>query len=324
MKKLVYGLTLLTSLNLSAQNLDNTKLTQTEYHKPPMQNVLNDVKTIFVEGNGYNVNEAKNAIESDINKNIYTIVGDRESADLIISVNLNKGIISPMRTTSNTETKTDKNGKSYTVTTYYATGSQKYNISVKFIKKTGEVVNTENMENTLNITNDKTASSDKPSAETKYYNAISTGENEVIYSISRQTFYKLESNYLIGLETLLHVPLKIKSRKFDYTDINEAADLLLKWIEAKTFDANDTDIIKALGIYEEALKELNEEEKKVRVNSEVGALCYYELAYYYFATKNYSKANEYIIKSESLDKRINYTQEQLKDVCADLQKRKAF
>lgn len=140
MKKSLFILTLFSAYCLNAQNLDNTKLTQTEYSRPPMTNSLQSVKSIFVDGTGDHANEARNAIENKINKNAYTIVGDKAVADLIVSVYVNKSTVSTIRTGIETVQKTDKNGKPYTETTHYAIGADKFNVTLKFLDNQGVII----------------------------------------------------------------------------------------------------------------------------------------------------------------------------------------
>ena len=63
---------------------------------------------------------------------------------------------------------------------------------------------------------------------------------------------------------------------------------------------------------------------KARVDNEIAAVVYYEKACMEFLVKNYRKAEELILKSEELDKRIHYSQEAMKNTLALMKERKVF
>lgn len=321
MKNLFLALALLVGGLSHAQNLDPTKLFELEYEIPPTSQTYATLSTFYVEMvNSYNLN-VKGIIESEINHNRYKIVGERSAADVYLKVSSSAQTVSPKKYTSKTEARTDSKGNKYNVTTYTFEGTYKYTVMVEMINKNGEIVKSTIETSSNPITE---SASDLSSAESAFDRKKNETETSTFRSLALSGFRKIEAEYFIALESVTVTPIKVKSRKFDYTDMNDAADLVTTWLTSKDYNMETAEIKKAIAIYEAALQELNAEEKKVRVNAEIGAVCNYMLAVLNFAAKKYAMANDLILKSEGLDKRIHFTQEQLKDTLKKMQDKKVF
>lgn len=134
----------------------------------------------------------------------------------------------------------------------------------------------------------------------------------------------MEAEYLIDGKSLTPYTFFIKSRKENYDDLNRVNELMSVWFNAKTYNPEDPGYLEAMQLINAALQEHDPNNKKARIDNEVAAVCYYYKAYAYFVMKQFHEAEEAILKSEELDKRIHFSQEQLKDMIALMKERKMF
>lgn len=321
MKKILLVFMLFVGFASVAQNLDPTKLFPIDYSVPPRVKDYAAIKNVCIELQNANYLASKSVIESELNPNYYTIVAERTLSEIYFKVSNSMYNSVPKKYSTTSESRTDKNGKPYTVTTHHVEATYRFSIMIEMYTGGGVLIKSKSTTKDFTV---KASESDKNYADNKFNQNYSSSENSTVTAGTLEAFRALEADYLYALENTSVTPIRVKSRKFDYTDMNEAADLVTKWLTDKNYSLEDEGIKKALNIYQEALKELNAEEKKVRVNSEIGAVCNYMIAAIHFATKDYAKANELILISEELDKRIHFTQEGLKDVCAKLKEKGAF
>lgn len=321
LKKLLFCSTLILSFVGNSQNLDPTKLFTVDYSVPPKFKDYINVKTVCVDLQNSQNLTVKSIVESELNPNYYSIVADRTISEIYFKVASSSRAIMDKKYSATSQSKTDSKGKPYIETTHTFTGNYKFTVMIEMFNQAGVLIKSRSAYKDFTVTS---SASDKNSADNKFNNDYNNAENNNVRLGTLDAFYFLESEYLYALETVSVTPIKVKSRKFDYTDMNEAADLVTTWLANKNFTLEDEGIKKAISIYEEALKELNAEEKKVRVNAEIGAVCNYMLATIYFHVKDYAKAHELIQISEGLDRKIHFTQENLKDVCQKLKDKGAF
>lgn len=83
-----------------------------------------------------------------------------------------------------------------------------------------------------------------------------------VNGLLESSFNVLESQYMIEDKTLMPMSISVKSRKMDYSDINRVAELVKTWMQAKTYDPNDSGIVEALKLIELAINEHEPENKK--------------------------------------------------------------
>ncbi|MFN5416628.1 MAG: hypothetical protein ACK5B9_06185 [Flavobacteriia bacterium] len=320
LKKLLFCSTLILSFVGNSQNLDPTKNFEIDFTVPPKTKDYVDAKAIYIECFNAEDLSSKAYVEGYINPEKYSLVAEAALSDLYLKISNRSNVITPKQYSTSQEQK-NVNGKPVSYTKYHYSSSHRFTVSIEIYSKSGVFIKSETHPLNFNV---KASNDSKESADANYSQTYQNEYRNAVKNATALAFMRIESEYLFGIHKALLNPIKVKSRKFDYTDLNEAADLVTKWLEAKNYTLEDEGIKKAIGIYEEALKELNAEEKKVRVNSEIGGVCNYMLSCINFAVRDYSKANELILISEGLDKRIHYTQEQLKDALKNLQDRKAF
>lgn len=320
LKKLFICSTLVLSFVGFSQNLDPTKNFEIEFTVPPKVKDYVDAKTIYIEC--YNAEDlsSKAYVEGYINREKYSLVAEPSLSDLYLKISNRSKILTPKQYSTSQESK-NVNGKTVSYTKYHYSSTHQFTVSIEIYNKSGILIKSETYPLNFNV---KASNDTRESADGNYSQTYQNEYRNAVKNATALAFMRIESEYLFGISKALLNPIRVKSRKFDYTDLNEASDLVTKWLEAKNYTLEDEGIKKAIGIYEVALTELNAEEKKVRVNAEIGGVCNYMLSCINFAVRNYSKANELILISEGLDKRIHYTQEQLKDALKNLKDRQAF
>ena len=304
-----------------AQNIDPTKYFLIDYNVPPRTQTFASARNFYIEASNTTPFEVKKAIEKEINPNYYLIVADGSLADIRLQINSSSAVVSPKKYTATSEQRTDSKGGKYTVTTYKYEGSYKYSAMIEMYNSKGEIVRSVIENHTSRVEHGET---ERQHAENKFEEKRMKDESTWLNSLVLKCYKTLEDEYFYALESANLTPLVIKSKKFDYTDINQASNDILAWLESKNYALDNEAVQKAIVVFQESLLDLNTEERKVRVNSEVGALCDYMLALIYFCSKDYSKASEFILASEGLDKRLHFTQEILKDSCQKLKDKKAF
>ncbi|MCE3295544.1 MAG: hypothetical protein K0R65_1258 [Crocinitomicaceae bacterium] len=321
MKKHLLAGFLALSFVSGAQDVDPMKYFMIEYNVPPRTQDFSSARNFFIEASNSTPFEIKKAVENEINPNYYLIVADPSLADVRLQINTSSSNASPKKYSATTEEKTDSKGKKYTVTNHKYQASYKYSAMIEMYNAQGQIVRSviENGNSTLEYTD-----TDMTRADQKFEDKRTKDESSWLNSLIMKCYMALENDYFYALETARLAPLELKSRKYDYTDLNEASTTVLLWMEGKNYSLENEPLKKAMVIFQETAGDVNKEERKARVNSEVGALCDYMLALVYFCSKDYAKANELILASESLDKRLHSSQEAIKDSCKKLKDKNAF
>lgn len=313
---------LITFTSVIGQNLKPANESKFFVQVPP-KNLDHLAKTkIFVEARYSQDAMYKGEIENGINRDVYQVLASELESDWKISFNTRNTQTVPMKTRTDSRTSTDKAGKTTTSYTYYSESTERYEAHLELIDKGGVIIQRYDLSETFQ--HSKSSSVSYNAAQDDFNNTRMRAIEDKIRGAVRSLFLKLQDDYLIGKHTIFLYPIEIKSRKFDYADLNEAATLLDTWFKSNPTDLSDANIIRVIGIYEQALKEYEPESKKVRVNDEIAAVCYYALACINTVVKDYRKANEQILKSEELDKRIHHSQESLKVKLQLLKDRKVF
>ncbi len=303
------------------QNLQYDQTANIEFDVMPKQNTyigLTKVCLKPVSGNDYMY---KSNMESFVNRRVYTIVENPDQADFYFTYHVTSVTTNPQRTSSKSETKTRKDGSTYTETTYTTELNERVTVDVIMYTKEGTQV--QSGRNTKDLAHSASSSS-RDNSITEMNNKRNNTQQTEVGGLLNTTFSAIEAEYMIDGRTIMPFSIGVKSRKMDYSDVNKVAELLSTWMKTKTYDANDAGIQEAMKLIDQALTEHEPENKKARIDNEVAAVLYYDKAFIFFALKQYKEANEMIVKSESLDKRTHYTQETLKDLLVTMKERKMY
>ena len=256
------------------------------------------------------------------NNRVYTFETSIEASNMYVTFSMNRINKKNAAPSTSSSTNTDKKGVKTTTTTYRYDGEEQ--IDLVFTLNLANGVTVKTYSESSNSQYSGTSAKNYEGAKTEYNNNKSKKVASTIEDLVGRVYTKMCADYLIGNRSIDLYAIGAKSKKQDYSDLNYAGELLTKWFATNPTDASDPDVVKALLIYDEALLEYEPGSKKNRVNNEIAAVCYYQKACVEFYLKNYRKAEELILKSESLDRRIHFSQENMKDLLSLLRTRKVF
>lgn len=319
MKKTLFCFLSLISLGTFAQNLQPSAAATFSYDLNPTDMTYVNLKKIFLKPISEKDFVYRSALESKLNTSYYSIVEDQAQSELHISFKTVQVVTSAMKNTVSSETKTKKDGSTYVVTTYKSEMTERYFAEISLYLGDGTKLMTKTAEKLQTYSG---AGSTRDAGINECNNARNNGQTNNMNTTISEALFVIQNQFLVQRRTVTPYVFNIKSRKQDYTDFNDAATSLKTWFDGGSFDLSSADYTKAMTVIEEGLKEHNPEDRKARVDNEIAAVCYYYKAYAAFVTKDYKKAQEFILKSEELDRRIHFTQEGLKDALKLMQDRK--
>lgn len=305
-----------------AQNLKPEKAVSLKIDIPPTNLDYIGNTRIYVNpisNDSYNI---RGMFIQKFNNRVYSFENAIETSDMYVTFSLNRIPKKNAIASTSSSVSTDKAGNKTTTITYRYDGEEQIDMSFTLSLANGVTLKTYNESGYSQYSG--TSTKNYETAKTEYNNNKSKKIAGTIEDLVGRIYFKMCADYLVGNKNIDLYAIGAKSKKQDYSDINNAGDLLIKWFATNPTDALDPDVVKALLIYDEALLEHEPKDKKARVDNEIAAVCFYQKACVEFYLKNYRKAEEFILKSESLDKRIHFSQENLKDLLSLLRERKVF
>ncbi len=307
---------------IQAQNLKPERAVSLKIDIPPVNLDYIGNTRIYVDPMSNDVYNIRGMFIQKFNNRVYTFENSIEASDMYVTFSMNRITKKNAVASTSSSTSTDKAGNKTTTITYRYDGEEQINMVFSLNLANGVTI--KNYSESGYSQYSGTSTKNYESAKTEYNNNKSKKIASTIEDLVGRVYNKMCADYLIGNRNIDLYAIGAKSKKQDYSDINNAGDLLIKWFATNPTDALDPDVIKALLIYDEALLEHEPKDKKARVDNEIAAVCYYQKASVEFYLKNYRKAEELILKSESLDKRIHFSQENMKDLLKLLRDRKVF
>lgn len=307
---------------IQAQNLKPEKAVSLQIDIPPVNLDYIGNTRIYVDpmsNDSYNI---RGMFIQKFNTRVYTFASSVEGSDMHVTFSMNRITKKNAAPSTSSSTSTDKAGNKTTTTTYRYDGEEQ--IDLVFTLNLANGVTVKSYRESGYSQYSGTSTKDYENARTEYYNNKSKKILATIEDLIGRVYNKMCADYFIGNRNIDLYAIGAKSKKQDYSDLNNAGDLLVKWFATNPVDKTDPDVVRALLIYDEALLEFEPKDKKARVDKEIAAVCYYQKACVEFYLKNYRGAEELILKSESLDKRIHFSQENMKDLLKLLRDRKVF
>ncbi|AEA42286.1 hypothetical protein [Fluviicola taffensis] len=312
---------LFTHLSFS-QNLKPEKAISLKIDIPPINLDYIGLTKIYVQPSSTDFANIRGLFLKRFNERVYTFESSIEASELYFTFQVNRIVKKNTVPSTSSSVKTDKKGNKTTTTTYRYDGEEQIDFTFTLNLANGTPVKMYQESGYSQYSGTSTLNYE--SARTEYGTNKSKKVASTIEEMVGRVYAKICADYFIGNRNIDLYAIGVKSRKQDYSDINNAGDLLTNWFATNPTDALAPDVVKALLIYDEALLEHEPKDKKARIDNEVAAVCYYQKACVEFYLKNYRKAEELILKSESLDKRIHFSQENLKDLLKLLRDRKVF
>jgi len=310
------------TIRVNAQNLQPDLGINLQVNIPPTNTEYIGLTSLYVQP-VYNQDfQYRSYLVGLFNKNVYTFVNSVQESQMYVTYSVNRTVKRVVKASSSNHTSTDKQGNTVTTTTYKYDGAEDLTIVMELLLSNG--VSIKKYTGTASCDVSGTSTSNYQAALNEYNKNLDKKIMEQAQSQLSAKYGQMANDYLIGFRTVGLYAIGVKSRKQDYSDINEASELMKKWLVSSPTDLSGAEVVRATQIYDAALIEHEPENKKARIDNEVAAVCFYEKACMEFILQHYRAAEELILKSEALDPKIHYSQEGMKDVLQLMKERKVF
>lgn len=326
MKKAVYlflgAVCCFNTFTSKAQNLQPDLGINLQVNIPPTNTEHIGLTSLYVQPVNNQDFQYRSYVVGLFNKNVYTFVNTVQESQMYVTYTVNRTLKRTAKASSTQNTTTDKQGNKVTTTTYKYDGAEDITVTMELLLSNGVAI--KRYTGTASCDVNGTSTSNYQSALNEYNNNMSKKIMEQAQSQLSAKYNQMANEYLIGFRTVGLFAIGVKSRKQDYSDINEAAEGMKKWLNSSPTDMSAAEVVRATQIYDAAMTEHEPENKKARIDNEVAAVCLYEKACMEFILQHYRAAEELILKSEALDPKIHYSQEGMKDVLTLMKERKVF
>lgn len=286
----------------SAQKINKEGCGRYNYEQPPSDMTLQQLESYYIESivpnnNAYTMDQVRGAanlagLEKTTNR-------DAAGAVVKYTVYPTDFTIPEYKKSSHT---TEKDGVKRTTYTYRYNGKYTYKVNVAVTNKEGTTLHTGNKSGTESVTGSSTTSASD--AKKSYNREVAKIKKSIVSSSVKYLNGQIADKYCYLNKSMSIKAIKIKPKKYDYDEFNQAVDVLKSSVseaDKATRVANLTEAIKA---WEADLKESDPETKKARVNGKVTAGAYYNIALAYFVMEDYTKAEANFKKATEFDKNV--------------------
>lgn len=319
---------------LNAQKTDKESIGFMKYVQYPSQPLSKEFKTYKVDAR-HMAEEPNVYVEDDIRSNCklqgYKKIGTDEEADLTLYVEAFPLQLGESSRSSDTEVKKNKDGseKRTTYHTYSNTIKFRYKYALK--DKYNEVIDEGVLQGNQKFSGNKSAN--VKSAYSSYKSAISKEKSKLSKSQYNAINNKLNQKYGFPIQSMNMYAFKIKPKKFDYDEFNASYDAIKKATDLRKESLKDTlsntaaldqyeeDLKKAIQTYQKEIEQLEPDNKKARVNTNVAAAAYYNIAIAHFLMDEYTQAQDALAKGRELEKGIGLANI-MENLYADMNARK--
>ncbi len=333
-KTLIAMLALMPAFFLHAQKTDKESIGSMQYVQYPSEPLSKEFKTFKVDAR--HMTEEPNAyVEDDIRTKCklhgYEKVDADQEADLILYVEAFPLQLGESNRVSNTEVKKNKDG-SETRTTYFTyLNTIKFRYKYALKDKNNEVIDEGVFQGTQKFSGKK--STNVKSAYSNYKSAITEEKSKLSKSQYNAINHILNNKYGFPIKSINSYAFKIKPKKFDYDEFNAAYDAIktandlcggaLKDSLSNTaaLDQYEEGLNKAIQTYQNEIEHFEADNRKARVNSNVAAAAYYDIALAHFLMAHYTQAQDALAKGRELEKGIGMANI-MEDLYSDMAKRK--
>ncbi len=253
-------------------------------------------------------------------------VGFNENPDLMVEVDLGTGFAHEKEVLHHDEVKNPD--KSVTHNYYYTFAySQPFAYTIK--KKDGSVLSTGKYGGTdMEFVNKEAIFNTEDAAKKdwaynyqKIFNGIELLKTmEFLTKLYSEVIVDKYSIKLVSKENIAVGKAEGNEKKYDFTDLNGAYDIMLAGIEkySEQFSNADqaklnismlkdtggftTELSKAIPIYEKALTESNPSDKNARINDKITGMIHYNLSLIYYITDDFEMAEKHIGMASEYEK----------------------
>lgn len=306
---------------LHGQNLKPDLASTVNVSIPPTNTEYIGLTRLFIAANFQEDQRYPSVLAQKINRSVYTLEASQQDAEMYFTYEVYRNWKKYTVASYTQTTSTDKQGNNITTTTYRYDGEEEIQFVLRLYLANGTMLSQSSNRSRVNYYGTSTASYQ---AALNDYNSYRDKKTiETIENLIGTQYDKIANEYLFTERSVFMYAIGVKSRKHDFSDVNMAAEYMKTWLGSNPTDMNATEVIQANQLYDAILLEY-EPTNKARVDNEIAAVCYYAKACMEFQIKNYRKAEELILKSEELDKRIHHSQEGMKNTLALMKERKVF
>ena len=306
------------------QNVKPSKEIIFKYLVPPAMHNYSEAKYVAFDLITNEADGIRKYILKQLHPSYKEVSKNIASKELIFRVSESRALLGTVSSETKTEQRKNLKGELVTKTTITKKGSYNFTVSIELLDKNNQLLRAYTKKFKKEV---KSSAGNEKDAQQRYKMDLYSASGSVKRSLAHDIFKKLEDEFLNAEEQLKYTPMIIKKfKKFDYADLNNAANVQHQWMESLKSgkaDLETKELVELISIYNEILSELNVDERKVRVNKKVGAVCYNNLAGIYLAAEEYQLAYDMMTKSLEL-KTVGKASQQITNDFKKIQSRTGF
>ncbi len=295
------------SFNSIAQKIKKEAFGYFNYHEPRASLALDNATHYYlkVEISDEDLHRRK-LIEDKLEINQFKKAGASDEYQFTIDIKEGDFKFSPSKRNSSSK-KVTTNGVEKTVTEYYFTGTLGYHYTFKVLDKDGNEVYRELLTGNVGTKGRRSTSLSK--AQKYYsYDKFEAKENVVNDFINRAG--RLFNEHFTDIERSIQIKVPaILGKKYKYPEYDEGFKLL-----KSVYDKNNTsyqldeesrkDLNKAIGLFDDLLKEADIENAKAKVNDKIAAALHFNIAIAQFMLGNYRESLKHFENAQSIKANI--------------------
>ncbi|MCH2223256.1 MAG: tetratricopeptide repeat protein [Crocinitomicaceae bacterium] len=301
-ERLLLFIALLLMGGVSAQKINKEGCGRYSYEQPPSDMTLQELQSYYVES----IVPNNNAYIMDQVRGASTLEGlekmpNRDAAGVIVKYTVypTEFTIPEYKKDSYTS---EKDGVKRTTYTYRYDGKYTYKVNVTVSNREGVVIHSGVKNGTSNVSGTSTVNA--TDAKKNYNSEVAKIKKSIVGSSVKYLNSQIENKYCYLNRTMAIKAIKIKPKKYDYDEFNQAVDVLKASVLETDKSTRNTNLTEAIKAWETDLKESDPEIKKARVNGKVTAGAYYNIALAYFMMEDYTKAEFNFKKATEFDKNV--------------------
>jgi len=307
MKKfLLLSLACIVVMQLHSQKKDRESMGMLGYVQNPEEPLSQDFKTYSIDAEGASGDDYRtDEIMGKFSFAGYERVEQESDADVqffLKEYSLQEG----ERESKTKKTVVKKDGVEETVTTYYYINSFKYKYVLTMRDKLKQTIFEQEYSGVRKVAGDDMST--YKAALSDYKSEMADEKGKILSEGVGALVKAVNDKHGFPLYRLSAVGFKIKPKKFDYTELNNAFELLKAAVKTSNENNQDISLVeedlkKVIAVCEKEIATL-EDHKKARMNPKATAAAYYNITMAYAILKQYDKALEALTKGRELDKGI--------------------
>lgn len=314
---LLFGAILALNMTASAQKVQKENLGAFTYIQTPSNLALSELGSYFVEASvPSNDNYKIDEVRSTSSLTGHGKIMNRQNAAFIVKYTVYPTTFGTPEYDHKTSTRTKKDGSKITTHTYSYKGNYTYQTAVMIYDMEGNTIHTDRIGSTKTIS--KSSRTSANSANNLYTDEIKKIRRTITKSNVIALNRKLDEVFCTLEKTISMRVIQIKEKKYEYPEFNAATDALKAACDAP----NEDDLKVAITTWKTELEESDPKNRKARINKNVTAGAYYNIALAYFAMGEYAQSEEAFNKATEFDKNVTNVHQTLAKKAANMEMRK--